>query len=111
MNAPLKISSLALTLIASFLLCTTPALATGTSTTSALAGLAKQASSLSEGSLDINSATQELLTAVPGIGSQLSEAIIKYREAHGAFKGIQDLLNVDGINAELIEKISPFLKF
>jgi len=106
-----KLSTLTFALLCSLLLLAAPVQSADTTAPSALAGLAQQASSLSEGSLDINSATPELLAAIPGIGQQISEAIVKYREANGAFKNIQELLNIKGIDAGLIEKIGPFLKF
>jgi len=106
-----KLSTLTLAPLFSLLLLAAPVQSADTTASSALAGLAQQASSLSEGSLDINSATPELLAAIPGIGQQISEAIVKYREGNGAFKNIQELLNIEGIDEGLIEKIGPFLKF
>ena len=84
--------------------------------TSALSGLVEQAGALAEsGALgemfNINSATPEMLASIPGIGPKLGEAIASYREVHGAFTGIKDLLNVEGIDMSLLEKIKPFLTF
>ena len=83
---------------------------------SALSGLVEQAGALAEsGALgemfNVNSATPEMLASIPGIGPKLGEAIATYREAHGAFTGIKDLLNVEGIDMSLLEKIKPFLTF
>lgn len=83
---------------------------------SALSGLVEQAGALAESGalgemLNVNSATPEMLAAIPGIGPKLGEGIASYREAHGAFTGIKDLLNVEGIDMSLIEKIKPFLTF
>lgn len=82
----------------------------------ALTDAAKQASAMvDKGSLtdmiDINKATPEMLASIPGIGPKLSEAITAYRDANGSFAQIKDLLNVEGIDMSLIEKIKPFLKF
>jgi competence protein ComEA len=82
----------------------------------ALTDAAKQASAMvDKGSLtdmiDINKATPEMLSSIPGIGPKLSEAITAYRDANGSFAQIKDLLNVEGIDMSLIEKIKPFLKF
>lgn len=92
----------------------TPIFATEVGTTSAtVADMAGKASKMTEGSItdlvNINSASPEMLASVPGIGPQISEGIAKYREAHGAFKQVADLINVDGIDAALLEKIKPFL--
>lgn len=77
---------------------------------------AKLASSMTDkGSLadmiNINKASPEMLSAIPGIGPKISEAIATYREANGSFTKIKDLLNVDGIDMALLEKIKPFLNF
>ncbi len=82
----------------------------------ALTDTAKQASAMTDkGSLtdmiDINKATPEMLSAIPGIGPKLSEAITAYRDANGSFAQAKDLLNVKGIDMALVEKIKPFLKF
>jgi len=82
----------------------------------ALTDAANQASSMAEkGSLtdmiDINKATPEMLSSIPGIGPKLSEAITAYRDANGSFAQVKDLLNVEGIDMSLVEKIKPFLKF
>ena len=82
----------------------------------AITDAAKQATTMADtGSLtdmiDINKATPEMLSKIPGIGPQLGEAIAAYRDANGSFAGIKDLLNVEGIDMALLEKIKPFLKF
>ncbi len=92
----------------------TPVFATDSGTASAaVADMAGKASTMTEGSIkdliNINSATPDMLASIPGIGPQISEGIAKYREAHGAFKQIADLVNVDGVDAALLEKIKPFL--
>jgi len=82
----------------------------------ALTDAAKSATeSVDKGSLgdmiDINTVDTETLAAVPVIGPQLAEAITTYRDAHGSFTEAKDLLNVEGIDASLLEKIKPLLKF
>lgn len=93
------------------LLSATSGVAEEKSATSALSGLAQQATSLAEGGVNINDATPEMLASIPGIGPQLSEAITTYRDANGKFTEFKDLLNVDGIDMALIEKIKPLIKF
>ncbi len=85
-------------------------------TATGLSDLADKAGSMvnsgdSAAPLDINSASADMLAKIPGIGPQLSEAITAYRDSNGKFSGIQDLLKVDGIDAGLLEKVKPFLKF
>ena len=47
--------------------------------------------------LDLNTATAEELTALPGIGEALAQRIVDYREAHGPFEAVEDIMNVSGI--------------
>ncbi|MBR2481878.1 MAG: helix-hairpin-helix domain-containing protein [Oscillospiraceae bacterium] len=47
--------------------------------------------------VNINTATVEELTHLPGVGEVLAERIVAYREAHGAFRTAEELLEVDGI--------------
>lgn len=60
--------------------------------------------------ININSATPEMLSQIPGIGPKIGEAIAAYRDANGSFSQIADLLNVEGIDASLLEKIKPYLQ-
>jgi competence protein ComEA len=55
--------------------------------------------------LDINSATLAQLDLLPGIGSVKAEAIISYRNTHGPFLDIEELLNVPGITPSVLAKI------
>jgi len=47
--------------------------------------------------IDINSATIAELMTLPGIGRTKAEAIVSYREEHGSFLRIEDLMKVPGI--------------
>lgn len=60
-------------------------------------------------SIDINSATVEELDNLPGIGMVKAQSIITYRETHGDFTSLDDLLNVPGIGTSLLEQIKPYL--
>lgn len=80
-----------------------------------LTEMAEKAATMAEsGSLgeliNINSATPEMLANIPGVGEKIGQAIAQYREAHGAFTQIKDLLKVEGIDASLLETIEPFLQ-
>ena len=59
--------------------------------------------------LDINSATAEELEALPHIGPTLAERIIEYRQEHGPFHNVDELLNVKGIGSSLLAKLKPYL--
>lgn len=55
--------------------------------------------------VNINSADASVLEAsLVGVGPEKAEAIVQYREAHGPFASIEDLVNVKGIAERTIEK-------
>lgn len=62
-------------------------------------------SALETGKININTASAEELTALNGIGEMKAEAIVSYREAHGSFKQIDDIMQVDGIGQGTFDKI------
>lgn len=47
--------------------------------------------------VDLNRATQQELESLPGIGPSLAQRILAYRQDHGPFQRIEDLMNVQGI--------------
>ena len=53
--------------------------------------------------ININTATASQLTALNGIGESRAAAIVEYREQHGDFGSVDDLLNVPGIGEKILE--------
>ena len=55
--------------------------------------------------ININTATQAQLCEIPGIGATRAAAIAAYRQEHGAFTRIEDIMNVSGIKEGTYVKI------
>ncbi|GAA2352303.1 ComEA family DNA-binding protein [Dactylosporangium salmoneum] len=49
------------------------------------------------GPVNLNTATPAELQSLPGIGEVLAQRIVEYREAHGGFRAVSDLRQVEGI--------------
>ncbi|MCD7859106.1 MAG: helix-hairpin-helix domain-containing protein [Firmicutes bacterium] len=59
--------------------------------------------------ININTATAEELQALSGIGPVLSQRIVEYRVAHGAFASIEEICNVSGIGEVTFQKIADYI--
>jgi len=55
--------------------------------------------------VDINAATAEELEELMGIGPALAQAIVDYREEHGPFASVDELLEVSGIGETRLDNI------
>ena len=55
--------------------------------------------------VNINTASEEELTSLNGIGESKAKAIIKYRKENGNFKSIEEITKVSGISESLFAKI------
>ena len=55
--------------------------------------------------ININTASKEELTKVPGIGESKASSIIEYREKNGPFTSVEDIKKVSGIGDTLFEEI------
>lgn len=65
---------------------------------------------LTDGRININTASAAELTALPGIGESKAEMIVNYREKNGAFQCPEDILNVTGIGNSIFEQIREKIK-
>jgi len=59
--------------------------------------------------LDINRATAEEFATLPGIGPDLARRIVAYREKHGPFKRVEDLLAIRGIGRKKWRAIRDYI--
>jgi len=54
--------------------------------------------------VNVNSASAKELQKVDGIGAKTAAKIVAYREEHGAFKNVDELLKIKGIGKKKLEK-------
>ena len=59
--------------------------------------------------LDLNTASQADLTRLPGIGEKKAAAILAWREEHGPFRVVEDVMSVDGIGEKILADIRPYV--
>ncbi|NIS32122.1 MAG: hypothetical protein GWN07_17110 [Actinobacteria bacterium] len=57
------------------------------------------------GRIDVNRASAAQLQALPGIGPVRARAIVGWREAHGRFRALADLVAVPGIGPATLERL------
>ena len=60
--------------------------------------------------VEVNTASKQLLTYVSGLGPQLAQNIIDYRNENGPFKSRKDLKNVHRLGAKAFEQAAGFLR-
>lgn len=59
--------------------------------------------------LNLNTASQTELTRLPGIGETKAAAIVAWRQEHGSFQTVEDLMAVDGIGEKTLENLRPYV--
>ena len=60
--------------------------------------------------VEVNTASEQLLTYVSGLGPQLAKSIIKYRNEHGPFMSREDLKEVPRLGPKAFEQAAGFLR-
>lgn len=63
----------------------------------------------SDGKVNINRAGVDELMTLPGIGESKANSILSYRDAHGAFTSIEELMNITGIKEGVYSKIKEYI--
>jgi competence protein ComEA len=61
------------------------------------------------GKLNLNTATVEQLTLLPGVGPSKAERVIEWRGKNGGFKRVADLRKVKGFGYKTLKKLEPYL--
>ena len=60
--------------------------------------------------VDLNTASVPLLSRVSGLSGSVAKAVVRWREANGAFKNRQELFKVTGLGAKTFEQSAGFLR-
>ena len=63
-----------------------------------------------DGLIDINTAGKEELMTLPGIGESKAVTILQYREEHGSFQSVEELMEIPGIKEGVFNKIKSSIK-
>ncbi len=63
-----------------------------------------------DGKINLNTASKEQLMTLSGIGEAKANSIIAYREGHGGFKKIEELMEVEGIKEGVFNKVKDQIK-
>ncbi|MBX9936646.1 MAG: RNA-binding transcriptional accessory protein [Burkholderiaceae bacterium] len=60
--------------------------------------------------VDLNTASVPLLSRVSGLSASVAKAVVRWREAHGAFRNRKQLLEVAGLGPKTFEQAAGFLR-
>lgn len=69
----------------------------------------KKGENLAQKSININTASKDVLMQLPGVGKSTAEKIIEYRETQGSFKRIEDIMKIKGIGQKKFDKMKEFI--
>jgi competence protein ComEA len=59
--------------------------------------------------INLNTATAEQLSEVPGVGPKLAQRIVEHRQKEGSFRSVQELMNVKGVGEKNLAKLQGYL--
>jgi competence ComEA-like helix-hairpin-helix protein len=71
--------------------------------------LAGPVSAAEEGKLNLNAATVEELTKIPGLNKSLAQKIVELRQKNGEFIDMEELLDIKGIDNRLLRQLKQHL--
>ena len=61
------------------------------------------------GLVDLNHASEAELLTLPGVGPTRARAILAFREAHGGFTSVSQLLSIKGFGRATLRRLRPLL--
>lgn len=61
------------------------------------------------GLIDLNTADKAQLMTLDGVGEVIAQRILDYRESHGGFASVDELLEVEGIGEKRLAAWRPYL--
>jgi len=76
---------------------------------SAKSSRASKAQAAPTSPVNLNTATQAQLEALPGVGPKAAQRIIEYRKQNNGFRKIEDVMNVKGFGEKTFLKLKPML--
>lgn len=76
---------------------------------SAVLGAVRPASTPQPDRINLNKAEATALTSLPGIGPTLADRIVAFREQKGVFQSVDDLVQVQGIGSNQVERLRPLV--
>jgi len=60
--------------------------------------------------INVNTADLETLMKLPRVGPVIGQRIIDFREEHGGFKSLEEVMNVKGIGEKTFERLKPLIR-
>lgn len=76
---------------------------------SAVAASGQQSQVHANMKIDLNTADEQTLQTIPGVGPSKAAAIVAYRQEHGGFQSITQLEDVKGIGPVTYSRIAPYV--
>lgn len=61
------------------------------------------------GRVNLNTATESDLDGLPGVGPAIAKRIVTYRQEHGGFRSVRDLMKVPGIGAKKFAELEDLV--
>ena len=73
------------------------------------AAASRTAAALAQAPIDVNSADEHALSAIPGIGPTLAARIVEYRRLNGPFASLDELADVAGMTQRRIDAMGAYV--